>query len=154
AYEEAEAVARVAVEMRPIDGTTAAALFGAEAAQQLRRSFRLRAKRNDKFLEQLHQVELSHIPFPDEPPILYPPAPIWAALTERRKKWKNVDLRKESPNEARISEALNEQTEVSFVDSTLRDALDYIEDLHRFDIIVNDQEITDEGLNPEVTINL
>ncbi len=154
AYAEAEAVARVAVEMRPLDGTTAAALFGAEAAQQLRRSFRLRARRNDMFLEALHQVELSHIPFPDEPPILFPPAPVWAALTERRRKWKTVDLRKESPNEARISEALHEQTEVSFVDATLRDAMDYIEDLHRFDIIINEQEITEEGLNPDVTINL
>ncbi|MFO0917829.1 MAG: hypothetical protein U0872_05875 [Planctomycetaceae bacterium] len=153
-YAEAEAVARVAVEMRPIDGTTAAALFTAEAAQQLRRSFRLRAKRNDMFLEALHQVELAHIPIPDEPPILFPPAPVWAALTERRRKWKTVDLRKESPNEARISQALNEQTEVSFVDSTLRDAMDYIEDLHRFDIIINEQEITEEGLNPDVTINL
>jgi hypothetical protein len=154
AYGLAEEVAVTAWQLRPNVATTAAAYFGAEAAQQLRRSFRLRAKRADQFLETLHQVELSHIPFPDEPPVRFPPASVWAALTERRKKWANVDLKRNRPKEERIRQALDETTEVSFVDTSLRDALDYIEDLHNFDIIILEKEITDEGASADVQINL
>lgn len=154
AFAEAEAVARVAVDLRPNSGVTAAALFNAEAAQQLRRAFRLRARRADQFLETLHQVELSHIPFPDEPPIRFPPAAVWQALTERRRKWANVDLRRNSPNEVRIQTALDEQTEISFVDTSLRDALDYIEDLHNFDILLMEPEIVADGGSVDQTVNL
>jgi hypothetical protein len=154
AFAEAEAVARVSVDLRPNSGVTAAALFNAEAAQQLRRSFRLRARRADQFLETLHQVELSHIPFPDEPPVRFPPAAVWQALTERRRKWANVDLRKDSPNEVRIQTALDEQTEISFIDTSLRDALDYIEDLHNFDILLMEPEIVADGGSVDQTVNL
>ena len=33
----------------------------------------------------MYQVELSSVPFPDDPPIVYPAAPIWEDLTNRRK---------------------------------------------------------------------
>ena len=108
AFEEAEAVAEAAVDLQPGEGTSAAAVFTAEAAGQLNKAFRLRALRADKFLEVLYQVELSHVPFPDEPPILWPPAPVWRALTERRKKWASVDLHKNSPAEEKIQAALIE----------------------------------------------
>jgi hypothetical protein len=69
AYEEAEAVSRVAVNMEPGNGPATAALFTSEAAGQLDKVFRMRSLRADRFLETLYQVELSHVPFPDEPPI-------------------------------------------------------------------------------------
>ncbi len=107
AWENAEAVARSAVDLRPGEGTAAAALFTAEAAGQLDKAFRLRSLRADKFLETLYQVELSHVPFPDEPPIVWPPAEVWFDLTERRKKWASVDLKKNSPAEEKIQAALD-----------------------------------------------
>ena len=82
----------------------------------------MRALRADRFLETLRQVELSHVPFPDEPPVRWPPAEVWQALTERRKKWASVSLERHSKAEVRISRALDSLTEIEFVDTTVRNS--------------------------------
>ncbi len=155
AFEEAEAVAEAAVDLQPGEGTSAAAVFSAEAAGQLNKAFRLRALRRDKFLEVLYQVELSHVPFPDEPPILWPPAPVWRALTERRKKWASVDLHKNSPAEEKIQAALIDPqgVEIEFIDTPLKDAMDFIADAHGITIIVDEQALTEEGVSIDEPIN-
>ncbi len=154
AYGEAQAVADVAVSLRPGEGTSAAARFDAEAAEQLDRARRLRARRADQLLETLYQVELSHIPFPDEPPVRYPPAEVWQALTQRRKKWRSVDLRKNSPIEQRLEAALSERTDLAFVDTPLTDAIDFLEDVHGISIIIDTAALTDEGVDPSAPVNL
>ena len=154
AFAEAQNVADVAINLRPGEGTSAAARFDAEAAHQLARSNRLRARRNDQFLEALYQVELAHIPFPDEPPIRFPNAEVWKALTERRRKWATVDLRKESPNEQRIQQALKDTTEVQFTDQPLKDALEYLEDLHKIEIWIDAPALADAGISTDQNVNL
>lgn len=154
AFAEAEAVSRVAVDLEPGNGPAAAALFTSEAAGQLDDAFRLRSLRADRFLATLTQVELSHVPFPDEPPIRYPPAEVWKALTETRKKWASVDLKSNSPNERRIREALDEQTEIQFVDTPLQDVMDYLSDLHNITIILDDVALGDEGISSDEPITL
>ncbi len=154
AFSEAEAVARVAVDLEPNSGAAAAALFNAEAATQLRRVFRLKSRRADMFLETLYQVELSHVPFPDEPPIVFPPAEVWKALSERRKRYQSVDLRQNSPNEQKILSALDQPTEVEFIDTSLKDALDFIEDLHKIEIWINEAKIMEEGIAIDQPVNL
>ena len=48
----------------------------------------------------LYQVELSHIPFPDDPPIAYPPKEEWGPLSERRKaQYSKFDLGETGPAE-------------------------------------------------------
>ncbi|MCA9038456.1 MAG: hypothetical protein KDA91_25195, partial [Planctomycetaceae bacterium] len=109
AYEEAETVARTALLLRPGDGTATAALVVSEAAGQLDKAYKLVNMRHDRFLETLYQVELSHVPFPDEPPVLYPPADVWRALSLTRKpKYESVDLRSEQPTEAWLNRMLKE----------------------------------------------
>ena len=154
AFGEAQAVADVAINMRPEEGTSSAARFGAEAAEQLDRARRLRARRADQFLETLHQVELSHIPFPDEPPVRYPPAEVWQALTQRRKKWRSVDLRKNSPIEQRLEAALAERTDLAFTDTPLTDAIDFLEDVHGISIIIDTAALQDEGVDPSSPVNI
>lgn len=155
AFEEAEAVARAAVDLQPGEGTAAAALFTAEAAGQLSKAFRLRALRADKFLESLYQVELSHVPFPDEPPIVWPPAEVWKALTERRKKWASVDLHKNSPAEEKIQAALIDPqgVDIEFIDTPLADAMQFLADAHDITIIIDEQALTEEGVAIDEPIN-
>ena len=74
AYEEAEAVAREALNLRPGNGPATQAVFDSEAAGQLNKAYRLRNLRADRLLEALYLVELAHVPFPDEPPIQWPSA--------------------------------------------------------------------------------
>jgi hypothetical protein len=41
--------------------------------------------RQEKYLATMLEVEKSHVPFPDEPPVVFPPAAKWRALTAERK---------------------------------------------------------------------
>ena len=154
AFEEAEAVARQIESMEPGSAIGAQLVTTTEAAGQLDKLFRLKSLRADKYLAQLYQVELSHVPFPDEPPVNYPPAPVWRALTERRKKWASVDLHRNSPNEQRIYDELDKETVVEFVDMPLADAIDYIAQLHNITILLDRPALLDEGLSDDEPINL
>ena len=154
AYAEAQDVADFAVNLRPGESTSAAARFNAESAQQLLRAYRLRARRADQFLETLHQTELSHVPFPDEPPIRFPPAAVWKSLSERRRKWATVDLKKDSPNEQRIQSALKETTEVAFVDSPLSEALLVLKDLHGIEIWLDKETLAGASIATDQPVNL
>lgn len=152
AYAEAQAVAQVAVDLKPNEGTATAARFDAVAAEQLVRAFRLRSRRSDQFLETLHQVELSHIPFPDEPPVVFPPAAVWNALSQRRKaRYSSVDLKKNSPQEQRIAAALNERTELAFTDTPLSDAIEFLKDYHQIPIWIDQTALQDEGIDASTT---
>lgn len=153
-YAEAQLVADVAIDMRPGEASSTSARFDAESAQQLNRAYRLRSRRADQLLETLHQVELSHIPFPDEPPIRFPPAAVWKALSERRRQEATVDLKKSTPNERRIRKALAETTEVSFADNPLEEALNYLEDLHHIAIWLDKQALQGEGVSSDQQISL
>ncbi|MDB5334695.1 MAG: domain containing CoxE-like protein, partial [Planctomycetaceae bacterium] len=60
AFEDAEAVSRVAVELDPYLGVPNLDVFNSEAAGHLDKARRLRSERQDKLLALLYQVELSH----------------------------------------------------------------------------------------------
>lgn len=149
AFPAAEAVAIEAVNLRPGNGPATAARFISEAAFQLNRAFRNIEKNQEEFLETLHQVEISHVPFPDEPPIRYPAPEVWKALTERRKQYDSVSVFQESANEQRIRRALTEQTRAEFPNTPLRDAIAYLADYHEIDIIFDIVAIEDEGFSPD-----
>ena len=159
AFEEAESVGRVAVELDPYNGVINSTVFNAEAAGQLDKAQRLRAERADRFLAVLHQVELSHIPFADEPPILYPPAEVWQALTERRAIWKSVDL-KLDPNspkgkrELKILRELDQPTKMEYVEIPLRDAIASLAEQHEIPIRLDEARLTDEGVQLEQPMTL
>ena len=96
AYEQAESVSREALHLNPGNGPATQALYNSEMGGQVNKAYRLRNLRADRLLETLYLVELAHVAFPDEPPIEWPNAQVWRALTERRKKWAQTDLRVES----------------------------------------------------------
>lgn len=107
-FEDAEVVSRTALELRPSNGPATQALVMSEALGQLDKAYRMVALRHDRFLETLYQVELSHVPFPDEPPVQYPPADVWRALTLTRvPKYESVDLRIEAPVETWLRKMLD-----------------------------------------------
>ena len=54
---------------------------------------------NKQYMATMHLVDVSSIPFPDEPPIVYPSAERWRQLTKDREKYKSVDLKE--PGSAR-----------------------------------------------------
>jgi hypothetical protein len=156
AFERAEEVARAAFELAPYSGVTAAAIFDTEAAGQLDKAQRLRYLRYDKFLAQLQEVEKSHVPFPDEPPILYPAPEVWKALTERRQKWASVDLVRYNPTEEKIRRTLSKPTTVEFLDLPLEDCITFLKEYHNINIWLDKATLTDEGvaLDQPITLKL
>jgi hypothetical protein len=147
AYEQAEAVAREAIDLRPGNGPSTQALVNSEAGGQLNKAYRLRNLRADRLLESLYLVELAHVPFPDEPPIQWPNAQVWRALTERRKKWAQVDLRSESKPEQRISEALDQQVDFEIQPQGLKEALEFIAARYQIPIVTDTKALEDANVD-------
>jgi von Willebrand factor type A domain len=147
AYEQAEAVAREAIDLRPGNGPATQALMNSEAGGQLNKAYRLRNLRADRLLEALYLVELAHVPFPDEPPIQWPNAQVWRALTERRKKWAQVDLRSESKPEQRISEALDQQVDFEIQPQGLKEALEFIAARYQIPIVTDTKALEDANVD-------
>ena len=97
--------------------------------------WQLRLERQKGVVDTLYQVEKSHIPFPDDQPIVYPDAEWWQQMTVRRKdKYSSMDLAKKGSAEKRIDDALKSPTEVVFVEAPLQEVIDYLKDHHKIEI--------------------
>jgi len=92
----------------------------------------LRVARQKAVVDTLYQVEKSHVPFPDEPPIVYPPAEIWQEITARRvPRYRSMDVAQRGPAEQRIEEALRPLSEV----------INYLEELHGIEIELDEKAL-------------
>jgi tetratricopeptide (TPR) repeat protein len=69
----------------PVPPAVTAAYRVGLTSQNLREYNTLRTARQEQFLAVQMQIERSFMPFPDEPPIVFPPAEKWKILTEKRK---------------------------------------------------------------------
>ena len=151
AFEDAEQVSRVAVELDPYLGVPNLDVFNSEAAGALDKARRMRSLRADKLLATLHQVELSHVPFPDEPPVLWPSPERWQWITENRKKWKSVDLKTYSKKEEKIVRELDKPTTFDFTDESLDGVKDTIMERHGFDIVIDKVKLEEESIATDAT---
>jgi hypothetical protein len=109
------------------------ALFG----NNLRELQELRRVRQERFMLTLMQVERSHIPFPDEPPVQFPPAATWKALSNLRKsKYEASSFGPDVPKRMlQLRDKLSETVDFGGFDDpkmTLQDALEYLTD--RYDL--------------------
>ncbi|HEV3007379.1 MAG TPA: hypothetical protein VGX78_23105, partial [Pirellulales bacterium] len=141
----------------------------------------LRDARHRGFVDALYSVETSHVPTPDEPPILYPDPEVWRMLTERRKKYTTVEslerastsgvIARRQLNEARaelteldarlaariqaaakVRSALSERTELDFTDQPLSDVIDYLKNRHEIEIQIDDKALADAGVGNNTTV--
>jgi tetratricopeptide (TPR) repeat protein len=86
AYQEAQLMIQEKVSKGlPIPPTATASYIIGQHAVQLREWRELTRIREDRFLLAMMQSEKSHIPYPDEPPVHFPPATVWRELTSLRR---------------------------------------------------------------------
>ena len=64
-----------------------------------------------------------------------------------------MDLHKYSKVEERIIRALDDETEFEFVDLPLTDVVEYLKQQHNIQIILDEQALLDEGIQPDEPIN-
>src|SRR5439155_14620455 len=108
--------------------------------------------RRDRFLLTLMQVERSHIPFPDEPPIQFPPTATWRELTRLRKeKYEAMGLTDDDPvTIQKVRELRDKLTRPIDLDrpiepnTALSLALDFLSDRYDLTILIDTKAFDDD----------
>ena len=158
-YDEAVEVADIAKELEPLSVAPSVA----DAWSQLKRNEYLASAVHEArwrgFVSTLYLVETAAIPFPDDPPIVYPDAPFWEELTVRRKKFSSVDLKAAGGAEQRISDALTsplKSTGLDFTEEPLESVVNFLQDEYDIPIQLDTPSLEDAGLTVDepVTVNL
>jgi hypothetical protein len=159
-FDEALDVAATLEELDPNGVTPVVAYVSGE----LRRNDYLmqvtRAARWTNWFDTMYQVELSHVPFPDDPPIVYPAAPVWEELTNRRKdRYGAMDLKASGEAEQRIDAALRAPLRPNGIDVTdtpLEEVVTLLEEDYGIPVEIDVPALEAIGLDPSepVTVNL
>jgi len=117
----------------------------------------VRVAKQKGFVDAMSRTEGSHVPTADDPPIVYPDAEFWKDLTVRRRdKYSASDVSQRGAAEKKILDALKQPTQIEFVETPLRDVVDYLKDLHHIEIQLDVAALKEEGVeeNTPVTKNL
>ena len=150
-------IAAQILEEDPKNQTAILAKFNARFRFHIHEMNRLRELRHKMYVEALYQVELSHVPFPDEPPIVYPDPEIWEELTLNRKKYASVSVGNDSKREKEILAELDNPTNIEFDEETLYNIVEYLSETHDIPIVLDvpalDEIGFDVATNP-ITKNL
>jgi hypothetical protein len=135
----------------PVPPAVTAAYIVAENGYNYREFEELKRIKQDKWLQTMLLVDKSSVPFPDEPPIAYPPALKWREISKRRDKYETSYLGEDVP--ARTFELKkNLQKPVDFKgmddkNTTLQEALDFLADRYDLTFDVNDQAFKAEMID-------
>src|SRR5439155_15384214 len=139
---------------RPVPVQANAAYFMATNAASLREFEELRRIKEDRYLLTMLQVDKSHVPFPDEPPVAFPPAVTWRELSAYRKdKYDAVGL--EGPNSRKtlqLRDKLNQTVNIDkpIENTPLHDGLDFLSDKYDVTFIVDVQAFDRDNGNKTV----
>ncbi len=144
----------------PVITTSAPAFALLTAYNAENRTVREAAERG--FMDEMHLVDVSHIPFPDAPPIVYPDVAFWRKISQgpdnRREKYGSVDLASNSPAEQKILRALSDdKTTLEFVEIPLSDVINYIKERHHLEVVFDTNALKDAAIDPTalpVSINV
>src|SRR5215471_2907524 len=106
------------------------------------------------WMDTMHLVDASAIPFSGDPPIVYPDVAFWRKITADRKKWASVDLSSTSPSEQKILEELQNKTQLEFGDNpqSLKDVVDFIRTKHNIEVVLDQEALKQAGLDPAATL--
>ncbi|MFZ5833525.1 MAG: hypothetical protein ACOY3P_25850, partial [Planctomycetota bacterium] len=140
--------------MAPTQPTVIAAMLTSRNRGYYLNAMELRIARQRGVVDTLYQVERSHVPFPDEPPIVYPDAEIWRELSARRvEKYSSMDLASAKPAEKRITEQLNSPTKLEFIETPLVDVVNFLEDLHKIQIELDKRALAAVAISTDTPIS-
>ncbi|MEM8679330.1 MAG: hypothetical protein AAGF97_08265, partial [Planctomycetota bacterium] len=129
------------------DPVVAAAVGSAHYASRYFESREIWIERERGFFDTMIAAERAFIPFPDDPPMVYPPAEQWEAITAQREKYQSVDVASRGDAEQKIAREMKASTEVEFFDTPLADAMAELSDLHDINIVVDNTSLETLGLD-------
>ena len=148
-----EQAASEAQQLAPEEPVPVTATLASRTLSYYTNAMALRVRRQKGVIDMLYQVELSHVPFPDEPPIVYPAAEVWQQLTARRAdEYKSMSLARQGTAEKKITEALKSPTEVEVIEMPLGDVMDFLKDRHDIEIQLDTKSLDDVGISSDEPI--
>jgi hypothetical protein len=128
----------------PVPPAVTAGYIIGQAGHNLREYQEVERIRQDRWLATLLLVEKSAVPFPDEPPVQFPPAAVWRAITkERVDKYLSSGLGPDTPRKTlQLRDKLDKPVNFSGFDAdpkmTLQEALDHLADRYDLTFDVNE----------------
>lgn len=136
----------------PAPEAIAAYMIG-QSATNLREHRELVRIREDRYLLTMMQVEKSFIPYPDEPPVHFPPAAVWRELTSARvEKYSSASLGSDVPATMRRIQSIIDgptaqrvRIEAELDTLPLRDIVQQLEKEHDLKIIVLEEAFRAQG---------
>lgn len=156
-YDDALDVAATLDQVDPVGVTPVVALVSSE----LRRNDYLmqvtRAANWTNFFDTLYEVEKSHVPFPDDPPIVFPAAPIWEELSNRRKDRYQADLSSAGEAETRIRKTLDSPLHSSgldYVEQPLADVVTALQDDYGIPIHLDTPALEEIGIATDQPVSV
>ncbi|MEQ1830039.1 MAG: hypothetical protein ABL921_29025, partial [Pirellula sp.] len=113
------------------------------------------SKRQRAFVDTMYLNELAMVPFVDEPPVRYPPADVWQALSARRiERYGSIDLSGGNEAERTIFRALNERKEVNLNAMPLSAVMKLFSDDYNIPIVIDDKALEEESISPDEQVTL
>ena len=152
-YLDAQAAAIEARSLAPNSDHAELAVLTARQRGNIQRIHDIKDRRHRMFSESLALVEESLIPFPDEPPLVYPDPEFWEELTNRRAKYKAIDLASTGGAEEKILRELEEETTFDFFQTPLEDVVKEISDMHDITVVLDRQALDDLQIEPSEPID-
>jgi tetratricopeptide (TPR) repeat protein len=152
AYPQAQSIRKDLIDQGlPVPPAVTAGYASALAGYHLREEQELRRIRQERWLSVLLEVERSHIPFPDEPPVEFPPAATWRALSEMRKaRYESASFGADMPARGiELQHRLSETVKFEGIDdarATLSDALDQLSKRYNLTFDVNEKAFQMDGV--------
>ena len=112
-------------------------------------------KRSRAFVDSLYLNEQALVPFVDNPPIVYPPADVWQALSARRlERYGSIDLSGGKESERKIYRALDDKNDVSFNATPLSNVVKFFSETHAIPIVIDDKALEAENITPDEPVSL
>ncbi len=149
-YLEAEAVAYEAERLDPHNPVATNSIIAAQAGHRMRENLRVADLAERGTWKTLQLVDESRIPFPDDPPLVYPDAETWEELSIRRiKNYGAVDVAKPGAAEKRILEELDKITSIDFVEVPLQEAMLTLKEQLGINIVLDEFALDTASISPE-----
>ncbi len=154
AYQESQLMVQEKISKGlPVPVATSASYIIGQQATQLREWKELTRIREDRFLLAMLQTEKSHIPYPDEPPVHFPPAAVWRELTGlRRDAYLNSNLGPNASDTQKKLKSIIEEVEVQLKEGAnvneipLFELLQFLSKQYNVSFVVMEEYFKAEGI--------
>ena len=153
-YQQAEIIAKRAVELAPDNITARQLLLNAKFIRRYENNQALMLAKEGGFLDQLQSVEESGIGFDDRLPFRFPEG--WSELSGRRARLLEKYRPARSEREVEIEQKLKTPVSVRFDEAPLSLVLEQLAQLAQVNLFLDPQGLQEEGVSTDspVTINL